>query len=246
MACRLIYNRQGVEVESKTWNQILQEVEGNETIADRLYGQLASPNFLAWFGDYIDNPDLASIMTNELGEPRLLYHASTKKFNNFDLAFSKEVGFHFGTEQSAIERHFPGGLSGISLSSKIKEGVNEIFKEYSELAKIGTEQQYSQYLDTIFPDSKVKDIVYHGITSRIKEKFDKFSKEFIKSGQGRYGENGFFFSENKEEVNKNYNNSGLISAVINLKNTNSDIYKNTWKETVEYLTEPQEIGRAHV
>ena len=102
-------------------------------------------------------------------------------------------------------------------------------------------QLYSQYLNSIFPNSKVKDIVYHGITSRIKEKFDKFSKEFIKSGQGRYGENGFFFSENKEEVNKNYNNSGLISAVINLKNTNSDIYKNTWKETVEYLTEPQEI-----
>ena len=102
-------------------------------------------------------------------------------------------------------------------------------------------QLYSQYLDSIFPDSKVKDIVYHGITSRLKEKFDKFSKEFIKSGQGRYGEDGFFFSENKEEVNKNYNSSGLITAIINLRNTSKDIYKNTWKETVEYLTEPQEI-----
>ena len=103
------------------------------------------------------------------------------------------------------------------------------------------QQLYSQYLDTIFPDSKVKDIVYHGITSRLKEKFNKFSKEFIKSGQGRYGEDGFFFSENKEEVNKNYNSSGLITAIINLRNTSGDIYKNTWKETVEYLTEPQEI-----
>lgn len=113
--------------------------------------------------------------------------------------------------------------------------------ELTPQQKQQAQQLYSQYLDTIFPESKVKDIVYHGITSRLKEKFDKFSKEFIKSGQGRYGEDGFFFSENKEEVNKNYNRSGLITAIINLRNTSKDIYKNTWKETVEYLTEPQEI-----
>ena len=123
----------------------------------------------------------------------------------------------------------------------IKEGVAEVFEQTPELVLIGTAQDYSDYLDTVFPDSQVKNIVYHGITSRLKEKFDKFSKEFIKSGQGRYGEDGFFFSENKDEVNKNYNSSGLITAIINLRNTSKDIYKNTWKETVEYLTEPQEL-----
>lgn len=51
-----------------------------------------------------------------------------------------------------------------------KEGVQELFESNPELASIGTQEQYSQYLDTIFPDSKVKDIVYHG-TVHI---FDKF------------------------------------------------------------------------
>ena len=43
-----------------------------------------------------------------------------------------------------------------------KPGVEELFNSNPELASIGTPEQYSQYLDSIFPDSEVKDIVYHG------------------------------------------------------------------------------------
>jgi len=50
--------------------------------------------------------------------------------------------------------------------SIIKSGVPELFESNPELATIGTPQQYSQYLDTIFPDSKVKDIVYHKTSSK--------------------------------------------------------------------------------
>jgi hypothetical protein len=39
---------------------------------------------------------------------------------------------------------------------QIKPGVEELFESNPELASIGTQEQYSQYLDTIFPDSKVK------------------------------------------------------------------------------------------
>ena len=54
-------------------------------------------------------------------------------------------------------------------STSIKEGVQELFESNSELANLGTVEQYNEYLDTIFPDSKVKDIVYHTNTQgRIK------------------------------------------------------------------------------
>jgi len=43
----------------------------------------------------------------------------------------------------------------------IKPGVQELFDSNPELASIGTPEQYSRYLDTIFPGSQVKDIVYH-------------------------------------------------------------------------------------
>jgi hypothetical protein len=40
----------------------------------------------------------------------------------------------------------------------VKSGVKELFNENSELASVGTQQQYSAYLDTVFPDSKVTEI----------------------------------------------------------------------------------------
>ena len=57
---------------------------------------------------------------------------------------------------------------------KTKPGVSEVFESNSELSNIGTQEQYSQYLDSIFPDSKVKDIVYHGANEPIEgENFTK-------------------------------------------------------------------------
>lgn len=75
-----------------------------------------------------------------------------------------------------------------------KKGVNSVFEQNPELAQIGTPEQYSQYLDTIFPDSKVKDIVYHGTIFD----FQSFSKKKL----GRYTQapsasQGFFFTNNR-------------------------------------------------
>ena len=48
----------------------------------------------------------------------------------------------------------------------IRPGVAELFQANPQLSEIGDEEQYSAYLDTIFPDSKVKDIVYHGTNNK--------------------------------------------------------------------------------
>jgi predicted kinase len=79
-----------------------------------------------------------------------------------------------------------------------KEGVSEVFKKNSELSEIGTEEQYSAYLDTVFPESKVKDIVYH--ISR--KKFEKFDKKFQTVGMADIHDvklgSGFYFADIKE------------------------------------------------
>jgi len=43
-----------------------------------------------------------------------------------------------------------------------KEEINFVFEKNPDLSKIGTKEQYEKYLETIIPDSKVKDIVYRG------------------------------------------------------------------------------------
>lgn len=80
-------------------------------------------------------------------------------------AFLKRVDLETGEVGFSSERlrELQNRASGIfnQRENQIKTGVKELFNQYRELASIGTLEQYSAYLDTIFPDSKVKDIVYH-------------------------------------------------------------------------------------
>ncbi len=65
---------------------------------------------------------------------------------------------------------------------KIKEGVDFVFEQHPELAEIGTTEQYSEYLDTIFPGSEMKDIVYHGTAHKNKiENFDFEKSNFAQA-----------------------------------------------------------------
>lgn len=58
------------------------------------------------------------------------------------------------------------GLPKLNLDNKIekteiKKGVDFVFEQNPQLTQIGSKEQYSEYLDTIFPESKTKGIVYH-------------------------------------------------------------------------------------
>ena len=100
------------------------------------------------------------------------------------------------------------------ITQKSQERLNQIqdiFNENPELSKIGTVEQYASYLDTIFPNSKVKDIVYHGTKG---EKFDlvDFSKNI-------FGGNVFYVNIFKDEAKRYATNKGnIISLLINAKN----------------------------
>ena len=119
MACRLINSPiTGQEIKSETWDKIFREV-GDISLSDKLYAQLTSENFRIWFGDWINPEDSnSSQVKTQDGEPMLLFHSSTKKFSEFKEEFSKEVGFHFGSEIAAVERHFPGGINKLGIDVK--------------------------------------------------------------------------------------------------------------------------------
>ncbi len=86
-----------------------------------------------------------------------------------------------------------------------KDGVDSLFKQHSELENFGTKQEYSQYLDTIFPNSKIKDIVYHSSES----KFTKF-KDPTSSGLSR-----IWFPE--KPLNSQFG-SNIYFVILNLQN----------------------------
>lgn len=108
---------------------------------------------------------------------------------------------------------------------QIKEGVSFIFEQNPELSKIGTPEQYSQYLDTIFPDSKIKDIVYHGSSDSSSILNNGFDKEKLSRSPS------FNFIKDKNKANgiamsqwELTGKEGVISVVLNVEN----IEKRDW------------------
>ncbi len=96
---------------------------------------------------------------------------------------------------------------------KIKYGVDFIFEQKPELAEIGNKEQYSEYLDTIFPDSKIKDILYHGSRSE----FEEFNLERSGLSGRNYGK-GVYTTPDKSWAQKYAQEKHLLLMILNIKN----------------------------
>lgn len=110
-------------------------------------------------------------------------------------------------------------IEQFSLSGQEKN-IQEVFKLSPELKEIGTVEQYAEYLKTIFPESEVQDIVWHGTKSA--ENFDKFDIEKESSfGFKKHG--AIFFTSNIEDAktrgsgNIKHQAEKIIPAVVDLK-----------------------------
>ena len=144
----------------------------------------------------------------------------------------------------------------VSKETTIKPDVFEIFESNTELNKIGTPEQYSQYLDTVFPNSKVKDIVYHGTPY----KFDNFISTLRGVNTGKSTTNEKFDSElatfftDNEYTAHSYSLIGtqekrlaIASGLFKLSTSKSlqkdyDIFKEEFPEIVPKLKALQEKG----
>ena len=96
---------------------------------------------------------------------------------------------------------YEGNIPSYYTQSVGKEGVTELFESTPELANIGTPQQYSKYLDSIFPGSKVQDIVYHGVTKGIEAYNNILQNGFLTINKSNWSNNkykefkGVFFTD---------------------------------------------------
>lgn len=129
-------------------------------------------------------------------------------------------------ENYNLEESFDSGLkdykpSELKVSIETKPGVEELFSSNPELAKIGTPEQYSKYLDSIFPENKIE---YRGDSFNL-EKF-KYSESLTladdgvtvvnknKLGSGVYTTPNLKFSQDFAKDN----NGKLYSVLVNTQN----------------------------
>ena len=135
-----------------------------------------------------------------------------------------------------------------------KNGVQELFNSNPELSKLGTPQQYSQYLETIFPNSKVKDIVYHGSDTKfedfLEDNLNYFGTKEIAKGYGKnlypvvieikkpyYEDGGNLSNQSYEDLYDKLDESGSDGFISNGKN----IFVPKTEEQIHILGSKQDI-----
>lgn len=136
-----------------------------------------------WIRDILKSGVLKNkpvVYYKELGEPS---HATALDYLINEYNWQREEVIPETTEKVPTE------------SLEVKPEVKEIFESNPELQSIGTVEQYSKYIDSIFPESKVKEVVYHGSMSKDIEYFDK-SKLLSGEGANAFGQ-GFYFTKAK-------------------------------------------------
>jgi len=112
--------------------------------------------------------------------------------------------------------------------SLVRQGIAEKTEDGYKTTKlsIALEQEqrakeiYSEYLDTIFPESKIKDIIWHGTTNK-KEVLDKNFDEKCNSKQYDYSHGAIFATSSIEDAETAGTGRGkydVISLIVNIKN----------------------------
>jgi len=104
-----------------------------------------------------------------------------------------------------------------TIKERLDIALNYLFKRFPKLKEIGSKKQYYEYLQQIFPDSLVKDIVYHGC-----KKFSRDSGHI--SGYDNIEKHTFFTDNLKyaQSYAKYRGGSLVIPAVLDIQKPASD------------------------
>ena len=150
-----------------------------------------------------------------------------------------------GLKMKALHNYFGLGeaqptqqTSEVELNERKRKDIEDLFDKNLALKEIGTEKQYSEYLDSIFPDSKVKDIVYHGTKAYSpsgleKPKFETFDKSFIGKGSGLRSDDmvkGFYFGSYSIADKAG---TRVIPAILDIQEVNNTTVR---RDTVDFDT----------
>lgn len=135
-------------------------------------------------------------------------------------------------------------ITPLDTSSINQEGIDFVFEQNPELANIGTKEQYGEYIKTIFPESRVKDIVYHGSPLKNLQKLKRGDDNFDKMYTSKYG---IAFSDNNLiasyyagqidfmnfESEDDYSKGQVYNVILNIKNPKIKDFKgSSYKESI--------------
>lgn len=113
-------------------NTFLKAPNGNPSnLSEREWVLTRHPNFLNWFGDWINSPETASKVVDENGEPLVVYHGSEKAgFFEFSNDEARDGG-HFFSDSTSIANSYTNSLNDISYP--VVKNIDEAISYLEEL-----------------------------------------------------------------------------------------------------------------
>ena len=136
------------------------------------WAMVRTKNFLNWFGDWINDPENASKVVDENGEPKVVFHGSPNEFNAFDEDMIGENtdsgfygrGFYFATTEEE-SRGYGEYVVPAFLSMQNPLDLNELYaisdKWDGATAEGAVKWWYG--LASLFPNDAISETVYASI-----------------------------------------------------------------------------------
>lgn len=119
-------------------------------LTERQWLLVRTPSFKEWFGDWENDPENASKVVNENGEPLVVYHGTTGgEFDTFDRRFGSiegdmGAGFYFTSDYDDVKANYEDG--GSDFENKVARLAEQIEADeeidYEEAEQKAREQLY--------------------------------------------------------------------------------------------------------
>jgi len=141
--------------------------------------------------------------------------------------------------RTSIKKTIREFVEGQELNENKANIVTDIFNNFNDLSKYGDIQDYLEYLNSVFPNSKVNEIVYHGGTLNPHDRGkDSFTGEYG-------GKHGIYFTGSKNRAksylragDKDYmSRSQIYFALLNIERPLDKKIWSRWKFGADTITD---------
>ncbi len=206
--------------------------------------QVRDPDFIAWFGDWINHPELASKMIDaETGEPKIFYHGTGREFNEFDknarrnFDFGERHAFYFSSDRDFVVNEFSYFRFKFlkSMLSLLKEKFNltdtpAVFKKWNEFI------ENAENLDRVSFTKKPGIVVFDGknlfVQSELADLFDGLAPNKINCHLIKINGEQLYVPNTVKKI--------LMSAFLNVRKPLNVIERHP-----EYVNVTEFLGKAY-
>ena len=182
------------------------------------YAQVRTKEFKAWFGDWENDPDNASKVVDENGEPLVVYHGTSNEFNSFEMNKLSSntgnngvfgAGFYF-TPNKTTARNYGENTKETFLNAR-KPLIESRDNILPLLENLGYKKSFNNIDTNWLVDALKQSNKDFGILADVmnKNKDNKLTKNQYKDEFIKQGGNNFPTSMDYESIHAFFNNTGV-------------------------------------